>query len=57
MILKFAILQMGIGIESENYENKFWADIYIGMDKPRSMLKELFYWPGHYNDVQRWCAT
>ena len=57
MILKFAILQMGTGIASEKYENKFWVDIYIGMDKSQSILKELFYWPGHYNDVQRWCAT
>ena len=30
---------------------------HLGVDKSLGKLKERFYWPGHYNDVQRWCAT
>ena len=26
---------------------------HLGVDKSLSKLKERFYWPGHYNDVQR----
>ena len=30
---------------------------HLGVDKSLGKLKEQFYWPGHYNDVQQWCAT
>jgi len=29
----------------------------LGKDKTLHRLKERFYWPGHYNDVQEWCST
>ena len=28
---------------------------HLGQDK--TLLKERFYWPGHYNDVKDWCQT
>ena len=30
---------------------------HLGVDKSLGKLKERFYWPSHYNDVKRWCAT
>ena len=30
---------------------------HFGMEKTLARLKEHFYWPGHYNDVQTWCRT
>ena len=30
---------------------------HLGVEKSVSKLKERFYWPGHYNDVQSWCAN
>ena len=30
---------------------------HLGVDKSLGKLKEQFYWPGHYNDVQQWCAS
>ena len=30
---------------------------HFGVEKSVAKLKERFYWPGHYNDVQVWCAT
>ena len=28
---------------------------HLGIDKTLARLKERFYWPGHYTDVQDWC--
>jgi len=30
---------------------------HLGSDKTLWKLKERFYWPGHYKDVQKWCST
>ena len=30
---------------------------HLGQEKTVKKLKERFYWPGHYNDVQDWCQT
>ena len=29
----------------------------MGEEKTRNRLKERFYWPGHWTDVQNWCRT
>ena len=29
---------------------------HLGMEKTLARLKERFYWPGHYQDVQNWCG-
>ena len=29
---------------------------HLGMEKTVARLKERFYWPGHYQDVQNWCG-
>ena len=31
--------------------------LHLGVDKSLGKLKEQFYWPGHYNDIQQWCST
>ena len=30
---------------------------HFGVEKSVAKLKERYYWPGHYNDVQNWCAN
>ena len=30
---------------------------HLGTDKTLGKLKERFYWPGHYKDVQQWCSS
>ena len=30
---------------------------HLGIEKILGKLKEWFYWPGHYQDVQNWCNT
>ena len=30
---------------------------HLGVEKLVAKLKERYYWPGHYNDVQGWCAN
>ena len=30
---------------------------HLGQTKTLQKLKNRFYWPGHYNDVMRWCST
>ena len=30
---------------------------HLGQEKTLNKLKEWFYWPGHYTDVQNWCQT
>ena len=30
---------------------------HLGQDKTLYRLKEIFYWPGHFNDVRDWCLT
>ena len=30
---------------------------HLGQTKTVQKLKSRFYWPGHYNDVMRWCST
>ena len=30
---------------------------HLGVEKLVAKLKERYYWPGHYNDVQSWCAN
>ena len=32
-------------------------DQLVGTNKTLGRLKELFYWPGHYNDVREWCRN
>ena len=27
----------------------------LGVKKVMSQLRQRFYWPGHWNDVQKWC--
>ena len=29
---------------------------HLGQSKTLQKLKDRFYWPGHYNDVMRWCS-
>ena len=30
---------------------------HLGVEKTVAKLKEHFYWPDHYSNVQNWCAT
>ena len=30
---------------------------HLGEEKTLSRLKQRFYWPGHWNDVRRWCQN
>ena len=30
---------------------------HLGIEKMLARLKERFYWPGHFNDVQEWCKN
>lgn len=30
---------------------------YLGQENTLARLKERFYWPGYFNDVQNWCRT
>ena len=30
---------------------------HLGVEKSVAKLKERFYWPGHYHDIQYWCAN
>jgi len=30
---------------------------HLGQEKTLDHLKEQFYWPGHYSDVQNWCES
>ena len=29
---------------------------HFGVDKSLRKLKEIFYWPGHYNNIHNWCS-
>lgn len=40
---------------SELHEGPFGG--HLGMEKTLGKVKERFYWPGHFSDVQKWCNT
>ena len=40
---------------SELHEGSFGG--HLGMEKTLGKVKERFYWPGHFSDVQKWCNT
>lgn len=46
-------------IQSEILEHVHAGSVggHLGQTKMLQKLRDRFYWPGHYNDVVRWCAT